>query len=204
MSEEIAGSNIKQIDHLQARKPVMRTEVINAIADLAIAARAGSLLKTYQREWSWIDRQNYRDVVDADIFNEAFHGIEREFDKLAQVLAQSSGAAMTPAWEQEIVLSASKVSLSHNLNTNNLLVDLQAKLVTPQESEIGLLGTVVSDENRPMVEMWTNLGAGIAYAYGLPNPNTIVLHRMQSESNPFANMFPGDLTLRVRLWKLGD
>src|SRR5215213_6632121 len=109
----------------------LRTELIGAIADLAIAARAGTLLKAYQREWSWVDKQNYEDAVDADEFNEAFHGIEREFDKLAEILAQGAGGLPAPDWDSgPITLTDNQrwVLRTHNLDSTDLLVDVKMEL----------------------------------------------------------------------------
>jgi hypothetical protein len=187
----------------------VREEIINAIADLAIAARAGTFIAAYQREWAWVDRQNYRDAVDADEFNEAFHGIEREFDKLAQVLAQGSGLSMAPDWEQEITLAQDTpyITVSHDLGTTDLLVDLQAKIVVPGgETEPGMATFVAAaaapgtSSIEPGTEFWTNFGNGTAYIYGLLDGNSILLARPGGEGG----FFTGDLTLRVRLWKLGE
>jgi hypothetical protein len=195
---------------ITARTSALRAEVINAIADLAIAARAGTLLKAYQREWAWVDKQNYVDAVDADEFNEAFHGIEREFDKLAEILAQGTGPDMTPTWEQEVTLAqgASMVTLTHNLGTTNLLVDLQARLTVPGHvagvSTVAMLAAAPTTAVAPGADLWVNLGLGVVYAYGLSDDNTLILVRFSGNNIPHSNIFPGDLTLRVRLWKLGE
>ncbi len=188
----------------------LRTEIINAIADLAIAARAGTLLKAYQREWAWVDVQNYVDAVDADEFNEAFHGIEREFDKLADILAQGTGPSMAPTWQQEVTLAAGAnfVTLTHSLGTTNLLVDLQAKITipagVPAPSIAAMFAAAPAAAIGPGAELWVNVGLGVVYAYALPDENTIILARFTGENIPHSNLFPGDLTLRVRLWKLGE
>lgn len=187
---------------------VMRMHIINAIADLAIGARAGTLLKAYQREWAWVDKQNFVDAVDADEFNEAFHSIEREFDKLADILAQGTGPSMAPTWQQVVKMAAGAnfVTLSHSLGTTDLLVDLQAKFTVPSVAGLATLvaAAPAAAPAGPGAELWVNLGLGVLYAYALPDENTIMLVRFMGENIPHRNFFPGDLTLRVRLWKLGE
>lgn len=175
-----------------------RAEMIAAIADLASSARGVAVSRAYQREWFWQDKQNFIDAVDADEFNEAFHGIEREFDKLAQ----GSGLNIAPDWEQEITLAqnAQYVTLSHDLGTTNLLVDLQAKFVVP-EGERGLAFAIgPGGPIPPGTEFWTNFGNGSSYAYGVLDESTILLAK---EPGGREGLFV-DLTLRVRLWKLGE
>jgi hypothetical protein len=190
----------------------VREEIINAIADLAIAARAGTFISAYQREWAWVDKQNYRDAVDADEFNEAFHGIEREFDRLAQTLAQGSGLSMAPDWEQEITLAQNTpyITVSHDLGTTDLLVDLQAKFIMPEAAAVAAMGMAAfataaaapgTSPIEPGTQFWTNIGNGTAYAYGLLDENTILLAHQGGGQVAFPT---GDLTLRVRLWKLGE
>lgn len=199
---------------------VSRQAIINAIADVAMQARAGTMSRLYQREWHWADRQNYVDAVDADEFNEAFHGIEREFDKLAGILVQGT----QPIWQQEVTFENS-ITVSHNLGTTDLLVDLQAKIVIPgrtTDTRAGgkmaaaatlpgaefwtnlAMGKMAAAAIRPGAELWTNLGNGVVYGYLLLDENNIVLGRASGENIPHSNLFPGDLTLRVRLWKLGE
>jgi hypothetical protein len=183
----------------------LRAEVINAIADMALATRAGTLLRAYQREWAWVDQQNYRDLVDADTFNAAFHDIEREFDRLAEILSQGS-PSLAPSWEQTITLAerASQVTLSHNLGTADLLVDLQAQLSVPED-----LGThdafTGAAAGEPTKTVWTNLGLGVIYAFVLIDENNILLGRasLSDVPLPYNSFFDKDLTLRVRAWKLG-
>lgn len=199
-----------ELQPVAARAGAIRTEIINAIADLAIAARAGTLLRAYQREWAWVDRQNYVDAVDADEFNEAFHGIEREFDKLAEILAQGASPSMAPTWEQEVTLAqgSNMVTLSHGLGTTNLLVDLQARFVVPGRvagpGAVAMLAAAPTAVVAPGSQLWVNLGLGVVYAYALSDDNTIILVRFSGENIPHSNLFPADLTLRVRLWKLGE
>jgi hypothetical protein len=104
-----------------------RNELINAIADLALAARAGTLLRIYQRQWSWTDVRNGIDEVDADRFNATFHEIEGEFDALATVLGSGSGL-VAPDWQQVLQFppGPTMVVLTHNLGTTDLLVDMAA------------------------------------------------------------------------------
>lgn len=210
MAENVVG--VVAAQPITAASSGLRMEIINAIADLAIAARAGTMLRAYQREWAWVDKQNYQDAVDADEFNEAFHGIEREFDRLAQILAQGTGPSMTPTWEQEVTLAqgANSVSLTHDLGTTNLLVDLQAKYIVPGVathilSPIAMFAAAAPTAVvGPRTELWLNVGLGVVYAYALSDENTIILVRFSGENIPHSNLFPGDLTLRVRLWKLGE
>lgn len=197
------------------RAKLDREAIINAFADLALAARAGTILEAYQREWSWVDKQNYRDAVDADEFNAAFHGIEREFDRLAQILAQGSGLSMAPDWEQVITLTRGTdyITVSHDMGTVNLLVDLQARFIVPAGTpgavgSVGGAGAVVNmfmaaptsgaGVLQPGAAFWTNIGLGRNYAYGLLDENTILL----AQNEPFSA--GNDLMLRVRLWKLGE
>jgi hypothetical protein len=176
-----------------------RAEVMNAIADLAVSARAGTISRAYQREWFWQDKQNFIDSVDADEFNEAFHGIEREFDKLSQ----GSGLNIAPDWEQEITLAEGSqyVTLSHDLGTTNLLVDLQAKIVVPEGERGAVFAAGLGGPIAPGTELWTNYGNGALYIYGLLDDNTILLLQ---DAGRKEGIFGGDLTLRVRLWKLGE
>lgn len=184
----------------------VRAEVINAIADMALATRAGTLLRAYQREWAWVDQQNYRDLVDADTFNAAFHGIEREFDRLAEILSQGS-PSLAPSFEQTITLAegASQVTVSHNLGTADLLVDLQAQLAIPEELAVHGPTFMAVGAGEPTKVVWTNLGLGVIYAFVLMDENNILLGRasLSDVPLPYNSFFDKDLTLRVRAWKLG-
>jgi hypothetical protein len=183
----------------------VRAEVINAIADLALAARAGTLLRIYQREWAWVDQENYRDLVDADMFNANFHDIEREFDKLAEVLAQGSGPSMAPDFQQVVTLSdgTTFLTIEHGLGTTDLLVELQAGLAVDAQTRRVIPGFATIGAGTKLV--WTNLAVGLAYAFGLIDDNQIMLVRENLDETglPFGFLFSGDLTLRVRAWKLG-
>jgi len=188
----------------------VRAEIINAIADMALAARAGTLLRAYQREWAWVDQENYRDLVDADTFNAAFHDIEREFDKLAEILAQGSGPSMAPTWQQVVTLAegAQEVTLSHSLGTTDLLVDLQAGVkVAADVRARGLPAPLSSITDTPVSQQlfWTNLGLGFIYGFVLIDDDRITLGRASLDVGgvPYLNFFTGELTLRVRAWKLG-
>ena len=166
----------------------LRTEIIGAIADLAIAARAGTLLKAYQREWSWVDKQNYEDAVDADEFNEAFHGIEREFDKLAEILAQGAGGLPAPNWDSTPIhfMAEDKrwVLLTHNLNSTDLLVDLKMEVSGSIKEDLRQDYEEEFREVDPNVP-WhsgTILHTGLlngprtySAQYILPNPNQILI-----------------------------
>ncbi len=172
-----------------------RADVISAIADLALAARAGELVRRYQREWSWIDKQNFIDAVDADEFNETFHGIEREFDRLAEALGMGGSNLLEPWQSGEITLTAanSAVLLAHNLGTQNLLVDLQLK---PSAAE---RETIKSDLNFPELdttrEWWGGLGISNDIPlvfYVLPDPDHILLM-----SNANARAGAGEVTVRA-------
>jgi hypothetical protein len=176
----------------------VRAEVINAIADMALAARAGTLLRAYQREWAWIDQENYRDLVDADTFNAAFHDIEREFDRLGEVLAQGSGPSMAPTWQQVVTLAegADSVTISHKLGTTDLLVDVQAGVkVSPFQGRAIRAGQQT---------FWTDMGVGFIYGFVLPDDDRITLGRASLDIGgvPYLDAFTGELSLRVRLWKL--
>ena len=185
----------------------LRTEIIGAIADLAISARAGTLLKAYQREWSWVDKQNYEDAVDADEFNEAFHGIEREFDKLAQILAQGAGGLPAPDWDSgPITLSHDQdwVLLDHNLNSTNLLVDtkMEASLATKQSLIDSSSAFADLDPAQPW-QTGTTLQSPIeeetfSAMYVLPNSNQIVVG-----GGGFGMGIPegGTMTVRALVWK---
>lgn len=186
----------------------VRAEIINAIADMALAARAGTLLRAYQREWAWVDQENYRDLVDADTFNAAFHDIEREFDKLAEVLAQGSGPALAPTWQQLITLAegTQEVTVAHDLGTTDLLVDLQAGLKMPPGRRAILPSPLTALTDIPAGQLtWTNLGLGFIYAFVLVDENRITLGRasLDTAGVPYLDTFSGELTLRVRAWKLG-
>jgi hypothetical protein len=188
----------------------VRAEIINAIADMALAARAGTLLRAYQREWAWVDQENYRDLVDADTFNAAFHDIEREFDKLAEILAQGSGPSMAPDWQQMVTLAegATQVTISHDLGTTDLLVDMQAGLrITADQRVRGLAAPLAAISNVSAGEQvfWTNLGLGVIYGFVLLDENQITLGRadVTAEGLPYLGFFTGELTLRARAWKLG-
>ncbi len=188
----------------------VRAEIINAIADMALAARAGTLLRAYRREWAWVDQENYRDLVDADTFNAAFHDIEREFDKLAETLAQGSGPSMAPTWQQVVTLAegAQEVTLSHNLGTTDLLVDLQAGVkVAAAVRARGLPAPLSSIADAPVSQQlfWTNLGLGFIYGFVLMDDDRITLGRasLHAGAAPYLNFFTGELTLRARAWKLG-
>jgi hypothetical protein len=188
----------------------VRAEIINAIADMALAARAGTLLRAYQREWAWVDQENYRDLVDADTFNAAFHDIEREFDKLAEILAQGSGPNMAPTWEQVVTLAdgANEVTLAHSLGTTDLLVDLQAGLTVSVERRAqGLVAPLASiaDAAPGQQLFWTDLGLGFIYGFVLIDDDRITLGRASLDVSgvPYVDLFTGELTLRVRAWKLG-
>jgi hypothetical protein len=182
----------------------IRAEVINAIADMALATRAGTLLRAYQREWAWTDQQNYRDLVDADIFNATFHDIEREFDKLAETLAQGSGPSMDPTWQQDVTLAedANQVTVSHGLGTRNLLVDVQAGLrVTRELRDRWAPAPAARATDSELV--WTDLGHGVIYGFCLFDDDSITLRRAMVEVLPYAYLFNDELTLRARIWKLG-
>ena len=191
----------------QAAATGLRTEIIGAIADLAIAARAGTLLKAYQREWSWVDKQNYVDSVDAEVFNDTFHQIEGEFDRLAQILAQGAGGLPAPDYDPPPVTLTSQqrwVLQTHNLNSTNLLVDV--KLELPQATKESLIelhdgafadldpaqgwvaGTKV--ENPAQEDTFSAM-------YILPNLNQIVLGAGDSSMT----IPEGGLTVSVRIWK---
>jgi hypothetical protein len=182
---------------------VKREEVINAIADLAIAARAGTVLAAYQREWAWVDKQNYVDAVDADEFNEAFHAIERELDRLAQVLAQGSGLSMAPDWEQiiDLVSPTQSLALTHNLGSTNLLVDVQLGITVTEAMAEAIPSLTVG------AVVWSNAGNGTTYVYLLPDEKSVMLLFPQSHTvlaPAFAAAAGGGFSLRIRLWKLGD
>lgn len=183
----------------------VRAEIINAIADLALAARAGTLLRAYQREFAWVDQENYRDLVDADTFNAAFHDIEREFDKLAEILAQGSGPRMEPDFQQVVTLSEGTtfLTLEHGLDSTDLLVDLQAGVPTGSLAR----RVVPGFETLPVTteSVWSNLLSGLAYAFALVDDGHIMLLRenLDEAGLPFTGLFAGDLMLRVRAWKLG-
>jgi hypothetical protein len=189
----------------------VRAEIINAIADMALAARAGTLLRAYQRDWAWVDQENYRDLVDADTFNAAFHDIEREFDKLAEILAQGSGPSMAPTWQQLVTLAdgAHEVTLSHNLGTTDLLVDLQAgvKISAEVRARGGAPAPLTAAAAAAAAQqlLWTSLGQGFVYAFVLLDEDRITLGRANIDLDgvPYLNFFTGELTLRVRAWKLG-
>lgn len=182
----------------RSRVSRQRTEIISAIADLAVAAQAGTLARGYQREWSWVDKQNFIDAVDADEFNENFHGIEREFDKLADLL--SPGGSMLPVpWDSgEILLSPQQpyVLLNHNLNTMNLLVDLQVKL--PRTAKDGLKR--IFPQLRTEIEWWAG-GAmdQLGLVYVLPDPNSIIIGPSSGKVPEGEN--GADLYVRVRAWQ---
>jgi hypothetical protein len=172
-----------------ARSSVLRAELINAIADLAIEARAGTLLRAYQREWAWVDKQNYRDAVDADEFNGAFHGIEREFDKLADLLAQGAGGLPAPEWDSgEVTITRSQltVRLDHNLGSTDLLVDLKVRLDPFRHPGLPIEGQ----------KGWTNRSVGDQIIYALPDPNKIVI---VADGRLFSSLAP-DLVVRALLW----
>ena len=192
----------------------LRTELIGAIADLAIAARAGTLLKAYQREWSWVDKQNYEDAVDADEFNEAFHGIEREFDKLAQILAQGAGGLPAPDWDSgEITLTNSQpwVLCTHDLNSTDLLVDMKMVLSVNTKNSLILSNDgeevdVNAFSGLEIEKVWQSgptlhspheQGAVFSAMYVLPNQNQIVL------GGGDANMgiLGEGLTVHALVWK---
>jgi hypothetical protein len=176
-----------------------RDELVNAIADLAIAARAGELVRAYQREWSWIDKQNFIDAVDADEFNEAFHGIEREFDKLAETLGLGGGT-LPPPWESgEITLTTANpaVLLTHGLGTQDLLVTLQFQLAA-QERE-ALVAELNLPNLDPSREWWANIetgGRGLGVAYILPDPDHILLRAAGGIGSQ-----QGERTVRAMVWK---
>jgi hypothetical protein len=205
---------------------VTGTEIINAIANLALAARAGTLLRTYQREWEWMDKQNNVDPVDADVFNDTFHGIEREFDKLVEILAQTGGLP-PPDRVLDATLLASKtataagqpvtgVLIEHDLNSMDLLVDL--KLMLPQ----AIINELVNQLKLPTGKIdpngaggWTDYLSGQLYAYVIPDPNNIILFRTDTltSSATFATAAnvvataaaafqATDLTVRAFIWKL--
>jgi hypothetical protein len=192
----------------QAATTGLRTEIIGAIADLAIAARAGTLLKAYQREWSWVDKQNYEDAVDADEFNEAFHGIEREFDKLAQILAQGAGGLPAPDWDSDwITLSDDKrwTLITHNLNSTDLLVDVKMEVST--DTKTSLINQYHGDFDELDISVQWQHGkrlfeddpAGYEVAefscqYILPNPNQILIGGQQDIPD-------GGLIVRALVWK---
>jgi hypothetical protein len=189
----------------------VRAEIINAIADMALAARAGTLLRAYQREWTWVDQENYRDLVDADTFNAAFHDIEREFDKLAESLAQGAGPSMAPTWQQVVTLAegAPEVTLSHSLGTTDLLIDVQAGLKVSAEQRVRALVaplTSIADAPAGQQVFWTNIGLGFIYGFVLVGDDRITLGRADLAGVagvPYLEFFAGELTLRVRAWKLG-
>lgn len=185
-----------------------RAEIINAIADMALAARAGTLLRAYQREWAWVDQENYRDLVDADTFNAAFHDIEREFDKLAEILAQGSGPSMAPTWQQMITLAdgTQEVTVAHNLGTTDLLVDMQAGLKFPAGRRPIPPSPLTALADVPAGQLtWTNVGLGFIYGFAMVDENQITLGRATLDMGgvPYLDLFTGELTLRVRAWKLG-
>jgi hypothetical protein len=183
----------------------VRAEIINAIADMALAARAGTLLRAYQREWAWVDQENYRDLVDADTFNATFHDVEREFDKLAEILAQGSGPSMEPDWQQVVDIGEGTqfLTLVHDLGTTDLLIDLQAgvKVNATVRPVIAGFGTVPVRTQL----VWTNLGLGTVYAFALLDEDRIMVVRESVDETllPFANIFSNDFSLRLRAWKLG-
>jgi hypothetical protein len=184
----------------------VRAEIINAIADMALAARAGTLLRSYQREWAWVDQQNYRDLVDADTFNANFHAIEREFDRLAEVLSQGS-PSLAPSWEQTVTLAegAFEVTVSHGLGTTDLLVDLQAQIPLPADRGAAPRFMLVPARGAAARTAWTNIGLGVIYGFALADDDNIVLGRIPVSDLPlpYAGLFAADVTFRVRAWKLG-
>jgi hypothetical protein len=186
----------------------IRAEVINAIADMALATRAGTLLRAYQREWAWTDQQNYRDLVDADTFNATFHDIEREFDRLAEILAQGTGP-ITPAWQADITLAdgAIEVTVTHQLGTRNLLVDVQAGIRFDQGlRDRGVLPAPLAAAAARAADgelIWTDLGHGAIYGFALMDDDSITLGRSLDTGLPYADLFSGELALRTRIWKLG-
>ncbi|WP_328524058.1 hypothetical protein [Kribbella sp. NBC_00359] len=183
----------------------VRAEIINAIADLALAARAGTLLRPYHRDFSWVDQENYRDLVDADTFNAAFHDIEREFDKLTEILAQGSGPSMEPDFQQVVTLSEGTtfLTLEHGLGTMNLLVDLQAGVSTDPVARRAVPG--FSTLPATTQQVWSNFLKGVAYAFALVDDDHIMLVRgnIDAAGVPFVALFDGDLMLQIRAWKLG-
>lgn len=194
---------------------VTGTEIINAIANLALAARAGTLLRVYQREWEWMDKQNNVDPVDADVFNETFHGIEREFDKLSEILAQTGGGLPDPDWDSgEVTLTQEKpgVLLQHDLNSINLLVDLKIKLpqsfVNQLVTRLQLTGVDPNGSGG-----WSDVMSGSLYGFVLPDPNQIILTRGDREflqtllvTSPTEDAMRGsgltDLIVRALIWRL--
>jgi hypothetical protein len=176
-----------------------RDELVNAIADLAIAARAGELVRAYQREWSWIDKQNFIDAVDADEFNEAFHGIEREFDKLAETLGLGGGA-LPPPWESgaiSLTQTNQFALLEHGLGTQELLVALQFQI--PVLEREGIARQLNLPNLDPAREWWANIetaGRGLGAAYILPDPDHILLWAVGGIAGQ-----QGEITVRAMAWK---
>ena len=154
-----------------------RHEIVEAIADMAIAARSGSLLRAYQREWAWQDQYNFQDTVDANDFNDAFHGIESEFDKLALLLTQGGNPFPSPDWDSgDISMSADRplVVLQHNLNSTDLLVDVRVALpLSLKESIVNVLTENEMPVFDPALEWIASNLFGVAYI--LPDPNHILL-----------------------------
>jgi hypothetical protein len=158
-----------------------------------------------------VDKQNYEDAVDADEFNEAFHGIEREFDKLAHILAQGAGGLPAPDWDSgRITLTNNQrwVLLTHNLNSTDLLVDVKMELSQATKDSFKELpdgafdvldrtqqwqsGTILE---APMGEFGSEVFVAM---YILPNPNQIVLGGFGGNEGRIAEE---GLTVRALVWK---
>jgi hypothetical protein len=172
-----------------ASAPAFRAELIGAIADLAVAARAGTLRKAYEREFAWPDKENGIDAVDADEFNAAFHAIEREFDKLAEILAEGAGGLPAPDWDSgEVRLSGNLpvLRLEHRLGTTDLLVDLKVRLDATRHDP--MFANAVG---------WTNSAVGDEIVYGLPDPDHIVI---MAGGRLFPQGAP-DLVVRAVVWQ---
>src|SRR5215217_4604635 len=92
-------------------------------------------MAAYQREWSWVDKQNFVDSVDADDINAAYQGIGREFDKLAQLLQGGEPPPKglpKPDYDSQMITlvesSEKKIQIfpiTHRLNSLDLLVDIK-------------------------------------------------------------------------------
>jgi hypothetical protein len=112
---------------------------------------------------------------------------------------------MEPDWQQVVTLSQGTqfLNLEHNLGTTDLLIDLQAGIIvdTVARRVVPALATAATATQL----VWTDLLAGVVYAFGLPDDDHIILVRQELDGVglPLADLFSGDLTLRVRAWKLG-